>query len=96
MILGLVLGKPLGIFAFTWLAVRLGVADLPKRVTWRQVAGVGFLGGIGFTMALFIGDLAFTSQADLDAAKLGILVASVIAGIVGLLVLRGGAGTKRT
>lgn len=90
-ILGLVVGKPLGIVAFTWLAVRLGVADLPKGVGWRQVAGIGLLGGIGFTMALFIGGLAFTNPADLDAAKLGILMASLIAACAGVVVLRSAA-----
>ncbi|MCA9649374.1 MAG: Na+/H+ antiporter NhaA [Myxococcales bacterium] len=85
---GLVLGKTVGIASFTWLAVRLGVADLPRGVRWSQVVGVGLLGGVGFTMALFIAGLAFGSPADLDAAKLGILVASAIAGVAGLLVLR--------
>ncbi len=87
---GLVVGKPVGIFVFTWLAVRLGLADLPQSVTWRQVFGVGLLGGIGFTMALFIAGLAFTSAEQLDASKLGILVASLIAGVVGLVLLRSG------
>ena len=85
---GLVIGKPVGIFIFTWAAVKLGIADLPKRVTWRQVFGVGLLGGIGFTMALFIAGLAFKSADQLDASKLGILVASLIAGVVGLVLLR--------
>ena len=89
---GLVLGKPIGIFVFTWIAVRLGLSDLPVGVTWKQVIGVGLLGGIGFTMALFIAGLAFESQEQLDASKLGILVASTIAGVVGLLILR--ASTK--
>ena len=61
------------------LAVRLGLSELPAGVGWRHVVGIGLLGGIGFTMALFIGGLAFTSPADLDAAKIGILVASAIA-----------------
>lgn len=87
-VLGLVLGKPVGIFGASWLAVRLGLADLPQGVSWAQVLGVGLLGGIGFTMALFIGGLAFGDPAQLEAAKLGILVASVIAGVLGLLVLR--------
>ncbi len=85
---GLVLGKTIGIFSFTWLAVRLGFADLPRGVRWGHVVGIGLLGGVGFTMALFIAGLAFSSPTDLDAAKLGILVASAIAGIAGLLVLR--------
>ncbi|MCH9680701.1 MAG: Na+/H+ antiporter NhaA [Deltaproteobacteria bacterium] len=85
---GLVVGKTVGIFSFTWLAVRLGIADLPRGVRWGHVVGIGLLGGVGFTMALFIAGLAFSTQADLDAAKLGILVASAIAGVTGLLVLR--------
>lgn len=86
--LGLVLGKPVGIFGASWLAVRLGIADLPQGVRWSQVLGIGFLGGIGFTMALFIGGLAFSDPAQLDAAKLGILMASVVAAVGGLAVLR--------
>lgn len=85
---GLVVGKPLGIVAFSWLAVRLGLCRLPQGVVWSHVAGIGLLGGIGFTMALFIGGLAFASPADLAAAKLGILTASVIAAVAGLWVLR--------
>jgi NhaA family Na+:H+ antiporter len=90
-IVGLVLGKPLGIVAFTWLGVRLGLADLPEGVNWRHVVGVGLLGGIGFTMALFIAGLAFSSAAELEVAKVGILFASGLAGIGGLLILRVGA-----
>jgi NhaA family Na+:H+ antiporter len=86
---GLLLGKPIGIVVFSWIAVRVGIADLPRGVSWRQVVGIGLLGGIGFTMALFIASLAFETPAELDAAKLGILVASTIAAIAGLLTLRG-------
>lgn len=86
--LGLVLGKPVGIFGASWLAVRLRIADLPEGVRWAQVLGVGLLGGIGFTMALFIAGLAFPDPQGLDAAKLGILTASVVAGVGGLVVLR--------
>jgi Na+:H+ antiporter, NhaA family len=89
---GLVAGKPIGITLFAWAAVRLGVASLPQGVTWRSVGGAGLLGGIGFTMALFIAGLAFPSQPSLlVAAKLGILGASLIAGLGGWLVLRGGS-----
>lgn len=87
-VVGLVVGKPLGILALSWVAVKLGVADLPPGVTWRHVIGIGLLGGIGFTMALFIGGLAFTSAADLEAAKIAILIASVLAATGGLMVLR--------
>ena len=89
--LGLLVGKPLGIMGFSWLAVRFGVAALPRRSTWMALAGVGVLGGIGFTMALFIAGLAFPSSAApeiLDAAKLGILAASAAAGIIGTVLLR--------
>src|SRR6185437_10407611 len=62
-ILGLVLGKPIGISLFSWLSVRGGLASLPEGVTWRHVRGVSFLGGIGFTMSLFIAGLAFEQPA---------------------------------
>lgn len=89
--LGLVVGKPVGITLFAWAAVRLGVASLPDGVSWRSIAGAGLLGGIGFTMALFIAGLAFPAAPGLlVAAKLGILGASLIAGLGGWLVLRRG------
>jgi NhaA family Na+:H+ antiporter len=87
-ILGLALGKPIGITAFSWLAVRSGIASLPNGVTWRALAGAGILGGIGFTMALFIGGLAFPDPAMLDEVKAGVLAASALAGVVGWLLLR--------
>jgi Na+:H+ antiporter, NhaA family len=86
--LGLVLGKPLGITIFSWLAVRLGFAELPGGVTWRLIHGVAWLGGIGFTMSLFVAGLAFPdSPALLTAAKIGVLAASLVAGICGWLLL---------
>jgi Na+:H+ antiporter, NhaA family len=88
-VLGLLLGKPLGITLFSWAAVRMGVATLPSRVTWRMVHGAAWLGGIGFTMSLFIAGLAFPGMPDLlAAAKLGILAASLTAGICGWILLR--------
>jgi NhaA family Na+:H+ antiporter len=87
-VLGLVLGKPIGLLGASWLAVRVGLADLPQGVTWRQMVGVGVLAGIGFTMSLFIATLAFAQPEVLAAAKLGILIASLIAGSAGLLLLR--------
>ena len=90
-IMGLVLGKPLGVTLFAWLAVRLGMAELPPGITWRHVHGAGWLGGIGFTMALFIAGLAFAGTPYLDTAKLGILTASLVAGVVGFVLLRGTA-----
>ena len=87
-ILGLVVGKPLGITLFAWLAVRMRVAALPERTTWRALHGVSWLGGIGFTMSLFIAGLAFSDQSLLDSAKVGILGASLIAGVAGWLMLK--------
>lgn len=87
-ILGLILGKPLGVCAASYLAVKTGIAELPKGVVWRQMAGVGVLAGIGFTMSLFIAELAFKDETHLVAAKVAILVASLIAGTAGFLLLR--------
>ena len=88
-ILGLVLGKQLGVTLAAWLAVRLGIADLPEGVGWFHIYGAGWLAGIGFTMALFVTNLAFADADErMTAAKLGILVASVIAGAGGWLILR--------
>ena len=84
---GLILGKPIGIFGFAWLATWTGAAALPDRVNWRQVLGVGFLGGIGFTMSLFVANLAFDQALSLETAKIGILAASVVAGLAGAAVL---------
>ena len=87
-ILGLFIGKPLGIFLFAWLAVRLGIASLPRGVSWRHIFGAGCLAGIGFTMALFIANLAFkASQEHLDQAKIGILAASLLSAILGLALI---------
>jgi NhaA family Na+:H+ antiporter len=94
-ILGLVIGKPLGIGIFAWLATRIGIATLPASAGWRALVGVSFLGGIGFTMSIFIASLAFPgSPALLDSAKVGILAASLIAGLAGWVMLRGGGGTS--
>lgn len=86
-ICGLALGKPIGIVGFSWLGIRLRLARLPEDVNWRQIIGVGALAGIGFTMSLFIADLAFGNAAELETAKMGILGASVVAGIAGMLLL---------
>ena len=82
-VLGLVIGKPIGITLFSWLAARAGVAALPRDATWGTLHGVSCLGGIGFTMSLFIANLAFAGTAHLDDAKIGILIASSIAGVTG-------------
>lgn len=98
-IVSLVAGKFIGIFGFSWLAVRLKLAPMPSLTTWGMIAGVSLLGGIGFTVSLFIANLAF-SPADavqaslLNLSKLGIVVASLIAGASGYFTLR--ATTSRT
>ncbi len=81
--LGLVLGKPIGIFLTSWVCVRLGLAQLPANTSFRQVLGAGMIAGIGFTVALFIAGLSFENPAHLDEAKVGILAASVLAGLLG-------------
>jgi NhaA family Na+:H+ antiporter len=84
---GLLLGKPAGILLFSWLAVRLRIADLPSGTHWGQILGIGLLGGIGFTMSLFITNLAFSLPALAVAAKIGIFGASILAGLAGYLLL---------
>jgi NhaA family Na+:H+ antiporter len=85
---GLVVGKPLGIVGFSWLAVRSGMAALPAGASWPMLTAVGVLGGIGFTMALFIAGLAFGTGPLLDAAKLGVIAGSALTGAAGWLWLR--------
>ncbi|KAA3656858.1 MAG: Na+/H+ antiporter NhaA [Chloroflexi bacterium] len=84
---GLVLGKQIGITLFSFLAIRLGLADLPTGVSWVQLYGASWLGGIGFTMSIFVSGLAFLNDSFILQAKAAILVASVIAGIFGFLIL---------
>ncbi|MEA2553384.1 MAG: Na+:H+ antiporter, NhaA family [Fimbriimonadaceae bacterium] len=82
-LLGLVIGKPVGIMLAAWLSVRSGLGALPAGVSWKQLAGVGVLAGIGFTMSLFIANLAFVDEPTLRAIKVAILLASVVAGCSG-------------
>jgi len=84
---GLVIGKPIGIVLFTYLAVKLNICQLPKDLNWKKISGAGCLGGIGFTMSIFITLLAFESIELQNNAKIVILVASVIAAIIGFVVL---------
>jgi NhaA family Na+:H+ antiporter len=85
--LGLVIGKPAGIMLFAWLGVLTGLALLPGGVTWRHMLGAGALAGLGFTMSLFIASLAFRDAALFDQARLGILLGSVTAAVLGVLLL---------
>lgn len=86
-ILGLVVGKQLGIWLFSWLAIRSGYGELPDGVNWTQIWGVSCLAGVGFTMSLFVSELAFKDYELISEAKVGILVASLIAGVCGYLIL---------
>jgi NhaA family Na+:H+ antiporter len=85
--LGLVFGKPIGIVLSAWLAVRAGVAVKPDAYSWRHLCGAGALGGIGFTMSLFIAGVAFPDPTDYAAAKIAIFFASLIAGVIGVRIL---------
>ena len=86
-VMGLLLGKPIGIALFAWLAVRSGIAELPSRVSWPQILGAGVLAGIGFTVALFIATLAFEDARFVAGAKAGILAASLLATVLGAALL---------
>jgi len=94
-IAGLILGKVIGIFAVAWLAIKLKIATLPKGSTMSQIFGVSFLGGIGFTMSIFVADLAFINSPELVfQAKLGILAASLLSGLIGYFWLRFASNKK--
>lgn len=86
--LGLIVGKPLGIFLLSNLAVSLGLCKLPEDLSWKSILGVGFLGGIGFTMSIFIALLAFENETFITNSKFVILLASLIAGLIGYIMLR--------
>jgi NhaA family Na+:H+ antiporter len=86
---GLILGKPIGILVFCALGVAAGLCALPSGIRWKHLAGAGFLGGIGFTMSIFITNLAFASEPGfINASKLAVLTASLIAGVLGFAWLR--------
>lgn len=82
---GLLLGKPIGIFLFCWLSVKLKIAKLPDGTNWKQLISVGIVGGIGFTMSLFIDNLAFTDPTLVEMGKAAILITSLVAAIIGML-----------
>ncbi|PZX94932.1 Na+/H+ antiporter NhaA [Flavobacterium aquariorum] len=86
-VLGLFLGKPIGIFAMSWLCVKCNIADLPENTKWPHVLGLGLLGGLGFTMSIFIALLSFQYPEYQNKAKFAILIASVLAGISGFFLL---------
>lgn len=94
-ILGLVVGKQVGILGFSYLALRSGMAKLPEGLTWRHLHGAAALSGIGFTMSLFIGGLALPDPALLDQAKVGVLVASVLSAGMGWMILARGRGVRQ-
>jgi len=87
-ILGLLLGKPLGVMLFSWLAVRIRLAALPPDLGWPALGAMSFLAGIGFTMSLFVSELAVKPGPALSQAKIGVLAASLLAGAIGYLLLR--------
>ena len=92
-VFGLVIGKPIGIFGFTYLLTKLKIIKKPDNISWFEVIAVGFLGGIGFTMSIFITHLAFADETIIAAVKLGIFVASFIAAILGIILVL--ASTKK-
>ena len=87
-LIGLLVGKPVGIVFFAWMAVRTGFASIPRDMGWLQIIGVSLLGAIGFTMSIFITGLAFEDESLIAQAKLAILIASLVAGIAGYILLR--------
>lgn len=94
---GLVLGKPIGIMLFSFITVKTKIASLPEFVTWRHMLGASVLGGVGFTMAIFVANLAYADALLITEAKLSILVASTVAGVIGfvLLLLQAKADQRR-
>jgi NhaA family Na+:H+ antiporter len=92
--LGLFIGKPVGIFGISWLAIKTGLAAKPEGASWAQLLGVGLLGGIGFTMSLFIGTLAFDEVDKAAQLRLGVLAGSLLSATAGYLLLRLSAGSS--
>ena len=94
-VIGLVIGKPVGIALASWLAVRAGIAEYPTGVRLAHVAAVGAVAGIGFTVSLFVSELAFKQADQLGQAKFGVLIASIVAGLIGVVALRAVAYSER-
>src|SRR5690606_27621781 len=86
--LSMIFGKAIGIFLFSYLSIKSKLSELPNSVTYKMLGGISILGGLGFTMSLFINNLAFTDQVLIDSAKMGILIGSIITGVLGFLVLK--------
>jgi NhaA family Na+:H+ antiporter len=95
-ILGLIAGKSIGIFLICFIAKKLKIAQLPEGAGWKQIFGVGLLGGIGFTMSIFISILSFDDSMLIEEAKFAVLIASLCAGLLGYVVLRAVSATKKT
>lgn len=89
--LGLFLGKQIGIVGFAWMAAKTGISSLPEGISWRQLHGLSLIAGIGFTMSLFIGNLAFTGPEQIAAVKIGVLGGSILSAIIGVFILRSAA-----
>jgi NhaA family Na+:H+ antiporter len=87
-ILGLLIGKPLGIFLFSWVSIKLKLSNMPSEANWNQLLGIGFLGGIGFTMSIFIALLAYNNETLVVYAKVSILIGSVLSGVIGFILLK--------
>lgn len=87
-VFGLIVGKPVGILGFTYLASKFGIVKKPDNISWVEIGAVGFLGGIGFTMSIFITHLAFVDDSLIDAVKLGVFIASFIAAVIGVILLK--------
>ena len=86
--LGLLIGKTVGIFLFTWLGVKLNIAPFPKGMNLKNLLAIGLLGSIGFTMSLFVTQLAFSHEEYKVQAKIGIFAASIIGGVLGYIILK--------
>ena len=86
--ISMIVGNFIGIFMFSWLSIKFKLAELPQNVSFKQLAGISILGGLGFTMSLFINGLAFTDSVLINSAKMGILLGSVIAGVLGFIIIR--------
>jgi NhaA family Na+:H+ antiporter len=92
--LSMIFGKAIGISLFSYLSIKSKLSELPSNITYKMLAGISILGGLGFTMSLFINNLAYTDQSFIDSAKMGILIGSITTGIVGFLVLKSALAVK--